>query len=95
MRKVLAFTFVFSAMFASALALTRDGSSVAIAGEASVAKSSSVMVGAKELMLAPEAKALACNQMKCHSNDDCGYPDVCGACRRTSGQWFGTCAPTP
>jgi hypothetical protein len=41
------------------------------------------------------AAAVSCNQVVCHSNDDCGFPDVCGGCIRSSGQFFGHCAPTP
>jgi len=47
-----------------------------------------------ELTLAT-APSVRCGAMSCHSNDDCGFPDVCGGCIRSAGQWFGHCAPTP
>lgn len=42
-----------------------------------------------------EIARTSCSQMICHSNEDCGFPDVCGGCKVPSGSFTGHCLPTP
>jgi hypothetical protein len=84
-----ALAFLFAAAFGGGAALSASPAPAVTAAQVFGA------VGQAAPASDASAVALACNNVSCHSNEDCGFPDVCGGCRVPSGQFFGHCLPTP
>jgi hypothetical protein len=84
----LAITIVFATLLGGGAALSSQAAPAPSARTAASDQAAPSNPGQEEAFL-------ACNRISCHSNDDCGFPDLCGGCIRSSGSFFGHCAPTP
>jgi hypothetical protein len=87
-KKSLVLTSLFAALFVSGAVLSSQAAS-------NPESNTRTEAPAKVAPTYEQAAALSCNQMSCHSNEDCGFPDVCGGCSKPAGQFFGHCLPTP
>ena len=100
-KQSLAVSFVLSILLVLGVALGGSSSTASAAPTArpvaaAVLSEQAVQAGAEALLSAePKAAVVNCGAISCRFDSECGYPDVCGQCKRRAGQLRGTCAPTP